>query len=285
MKIKKLLLIILLLFPKVALAKKELVIGFVPSRSVNTIQISADKIAGYIAKKTNTPTKAITLSNYAAIVVGMKAKRIDIAFVGPVHYLILNKETGAYPITAALRDNKLGYRSLIIVNKNSNIKTLSDLKNKTFAFGDSLSASANLYPKMLLKHAGIDVKNDLRSINVDNQSAIALSVMQGKVDAGAIYEDARSNPEVLSKFPDILDKTIILEKSELIPADPQVVSKELDLAMVKKIQVALIALSDDTEGKKWLKEIYGIDSLVAIKDSDYDGLRKVVKEINPDLLK
>ncbi|MBT4878267.1 MAG: phosphate/phosphite/phosphonate ABC transporter substrate-binding protein, partial [Alphaproteobacteria bacterium] len=162
-----------------AKANDELILGFVPSRSVHNIQVSATKIADHLSNEIGIPVKSITLSNYAAVVVGMKAKRIDIAFVGPLNYLILHNKTGAYPITAAVRKGKLGYKGLIITNNNSGVNSLKDLKGKNFAFGDALSASSNLYPKLLLKNEGIDSENDLRSILVSSQSAIVLAVMQG----------------------------------------------------------------------------------------------------------
>lgn len=276
--------ILIILFSNFSYAQDSLTLGFVPSRSVHNIQVSATKIADYLSEKIGIPVKSITLSNYAAVVVGIKAKRVDIAFVGPLNYLILHEKTGAYPITAAVRRGKLGYKSLIITNKNSGINNLSDLKNKRFAFGDSLSASSNLYPKSLLKDAGIDPKKDLRSILVSSQSAIVLSVMQGKVDAGAVYNDARVNPEVLSKFPDILNKTKILAESKLIPADPQVVRKGLSNDVVNKIRDALVSLSKTVEGKKLLKEIYGIDYLTPVSDDNYQGLRDIVKQIKPEIL-
>lgn len=269
----------------VADEREPLILGFVPSRSVNEIQVSADKIASYLSLKLKLPVKSITLSNYAAVVVGMKAKRVDIAFVGPLNYLVLHEKTGAYPVTSVVRNGKKGYRALIIANSASGIKTLEQLKGKKFAFGDALSASGNLYPKAMLKKIGIDFKIDMKSITVSSQSAIVLSVMQGTVDAGAIYDDARENPEVISKFPDVFSKTNVVAYSELIPADLQVVRKDLNKDIVKKIREALIDLSTDEEGKIWLKSIYNIDSLVPAYHHDYEGLLKVVTSVTPSLIK
>ena len=46
----------------------------------------------------------------------------------------------------------------------------------------------------------------------------------------------------------------------------------------------MLKLSDDAQGKVWLKDLFTIDALVEATDADYDGLRDVVKSVNPALL-
>src|SRR5690606_34205549 len=115
-------------------------------------------------------------------------------------------------------------------------------------------------------------------------SSIVMSVAQGQVDAGAVYQDARENPEVTARFPSIMDETRVILMTDLIPADPQIVRKDLNPSQVQVLKRALLELSSDTNGKQWLKEMFGIDSLVSADDSDYDELRSVIREVNPVLL-
>ncbi len=264
--------------------KQNLVMGFIPNRNINAVQISAQKIAEFLSKETGYNIKAMTVSNYASIVFGMKSKRIDLAFVGPLNYVILNKNTGAYPLTSAIRFGKHGYYSLVITRKDSDIKKIEDLKGKKFVFGDVLSTSSTLYPKKMIKEAGLDLKKDIKSAKLDNASAIVLSVMQGTVDAGSVYKDARKNSEVLNRFPNILDETIVIAESELIPPDPQIVGKHISKKQAEILKKGLIAISKKEESKKILKSLFLIDELVPANDKDYDGLRKVILSVNPELL-
>ncbi|MDO8990081.1 MAG: phosphate/phosphite/phosphonate ABC transporter substrate-binding protein [Sideroxyarcus sp.] len=261
--------------------KQELVMGFVPSRDVSQIQLSADRIAHYLSEQTGYRIKAITVQSYAAIVVGMSNKTIDIAFLGPLDYVVGHIKNGAYPITASVRDGKKGYNGIIIVRKDGGITDLKDLKGKTVALGDPLSASSNLYPKSAMIKAGVE---DVRAMTLSSASAIVVSVVQGKVDAGAVYQDARKNPEVAARFPNIMNETRVIHMTETIPADPQIVRKDLNPGQVQTLKRALLALSSDGNGKKWLKELFGIDRLAAADDVDYDELRRVIREVNPMLL-
>lgn len=262
--------------------KTEIVMGFVPSRDVSQIQASADKIAEYLSKETGYKVTSKTLTSYAAVTEGMTSKLIDIGWGGPFDYVKTHVQNGAYPITASIRRGVKGYKAFIIVKADSSIQTLKDLKGKSFAFGDTLSASSNLYPKWALLNEKIDPEKDLKSTKISNQSAIALAVYQGQVDAGAIYDDARTNKEVVDKFPDVMTKTRILWTSPLIPADPQFVRKDLNKTNVQKLQAAMIKMAKDQNGQTWLKDLFTIDSLEAATDADYDGLREVIKAVLPD---
>ncbi|GIW22853.1 MAG: hypothetical protein KatS3mg068_1860 [Candidatus Sericytochromatia bacterium] len=78
----------------------------------------------------------------------------------------------------------------IIVRKDSNINTLKDLKGKRFAFGDPISTSSHIFPKMLLIKNGINPDTDF--VNVlfaGTHDSVVLSVYNKKVDAGATFSD------------------------------------------------------------------------------------------------
>ena len=261
--------------------KTDIVMGFVPSRDVNQIQASADSIAQYLSKETGYKVTSKTLTSYAAVAEGMTSKLIDIGWGGPLDYVTTHNQNGAYPITASVRNGVKGYKAFVVVKSSSSIQSLKDLKGKSFAFGDTLSASSNLYPKAGMLKEGLNPEADLKATKISNQSAIAIAVYQGQVDGGAFYDDARKNKEVVGVFPDVLTATRIIWTSPLIPADPQFVRKDLNKTTVDKLRAAMLKLSGDTQGKVWLKDLFTIDALVEATDTDYDGLRDVIKSVNP----
>ena len=270
--------------PAAEAEKTDIVMGFVPSRDVNQIQASADSIAVYLSKETGYKVTSKTLTSYSAVAEGMTSKLIDIGWGGPFDYVTTHNQNGAYPITASVRFGLKGYKAFVIVKSDSAIASLKDLKGKTFAFGDTLSASSNLYPKWGMIKEGMNPETDVKATKISNQSAIAIAVYQGQVDGGAMYDDARKNKEVLDKFPDIMTKTKVIWTSPLIPADPQFVRKDLNKTNVDKLQAAMIKLSSDPQGKVWLKDLFSIDSLVKADDSEYNELREIIKTVNPALL-
>ena len=270
--------------PAAEAEKTDIVMGFVPSRDVNQIQASADSIAQYLSKETGYKVTSKTLTSYAAVAEGMTSKLIDIGWGGPFDYVTTHNQNGAYPITASVRNGVKGYKAFVIVKSDSPIQSLKEFKGKTFAFGDTLSASSNLYPKWGMQKEGLNPDADLKATKISNQGAIAIAVYQGQVDGGAMYDDARKNKEVIDKFPDILTKTRIVWTSPLIPADPQFVRKDLNKTNVDKLKAAMLKLSSDPQGKVWLKDLFTIDALVEASDADYNELRDVIKTVNPAFL-
>lgn len=264
--------------------KTELVMALVPSRQSDVIQTQADNIANFLSKETGYRIKATVVKSYAAVGEGMAAKNIDIGWVGPLDYVVSAAKFGVYPITGSVRNGQLGYKAFMVARSDSGINTLADLKGKTVILGDELSASSNLYPRYALIQAGLKPDVDVKINKITSQSAIAMGVVEKSGEAGAFYDDARTNKEVKDKYPNVLTDTKVIYTTPVIPADPQIVRKDLNAAQVKKIHAALLKLAQDPQGKQYIKDLFTIDGLATVKDADYDGLREVVKAVKPELL-
>ena len=55
-----------------------------------------------------------------------------------------------------------GYFAEVFVRKDSDIKSIADLKGKKIAFVDPSSASGYIYAGAMLKDAGIDLEKDIQ---------------------------------------------------------------------------------------------------------------------------
>ncbi|HEX6548002.1 MAG TPA: phosphate/phosphite/phosphonate ABC transporter substrate-binding protein [Candidatus Dormibacteraeota bacterium] len=265
--------------------KQEVVMGFVPSQTTSIVQTNATLIADYLSKKTGYHVTGQVLSSYAAVTEGMTSDQVDIGWVGPLDYVIAHQKNGAEAVTKSVRKGLPSYKAFIIANNNSGINSIADLKGKKFAFGDPTSASSSLYPKYMMIKAGFDPKNLGQTTNIANQTQIAVNVCQGVVDAGAIYDDARTNAGADTSCPGIMTKTKIIATTDPpIPGDPQMLRHDMNPDQKAKLKAAMIALGSDPTMADPLKKLYTIDSLVPAKDSDYDNLRDVIKTVQPSLL-
>ena len=265
--------------------KQDVVMGFVPSQTTSIVQTNATLIADYLSKKTGYHVTSQVLTSYAAVTEGMTSDNVDIGWVGPLDYVIAHQKNGAEAVTKSVRKGLPSYKAFIIVNANSGINSIADLKGKKFAFGDPTSASSSLYPKYMMMKAGFDPKNLGQTVNISNQTQIAVEVCQGVVDAGAIYDDARTNAGADTSCPGIMNKTKIIATTDPpVPGDPQMIRHNMNPTQKKKLTDAMIALGTDSTMADPLKKLYTIDSLVPAKDSDYDNLRDVIKTVNPSLL-
>ena len=265
--------------------KQEISMGFVPSQTSSIVQTNATLISEYLSKKTGYHVTGTVLTSYAAVTEGMTSNNVDIGWVGPLDYVIAHQKNGAEAVTKSVRAGLPSYKAFIIVNVNSGINTIADLKGKKFAFGDPTSASSNLYPHYMMTKAGFDPKNLGQTVNISNQTQIAVNVCQGVVDAGAIYDDARKNQGAATSCPGIMTKTKVIATTDPpIPGDPQMLRHNLNSGQKAKLKAAMIAMGTDPAIAGALKALYTIDSLVPASDKDYDNLRDVIKAVNPALL-
>ncbi len=265
--------------------KTQLVMGLVPSGIAATILVNGQAVADYLKKETGIDVKPQVLTSYAGVIEGMTSKNIDIGWVGATAYVVAHEKNGAEPMTKSVRNGVPAYPSIIIARTDKNINELKDLKGKRFMFGDPDSTSSNIWPRYYLKQNGIDPERDFARVSSNSsQTNIALAVCNGTVDAGAMFDDARTI--VVSRCRDVMTVTKkLFTAPELIPGDPQMIRKGLNSGQKDKIRKAFVKMGQDASMKDTLGKLFQIESLVPAQDSDYGKVREYIKQVVPNLLK
>lgn len=241
-----------------------------------------EPIAAYLGEQIGRDIELVFATDYSAVITSLKVGDADIARSGPFHYLLAVQEAKVELIVRGVKKStgKDAYHSYIITRADSGIKTLNDLKGKTFAFVDVASTSGYLIPQAVLKDAGIDPENDFsRTYFAGSHPAVIEAVKAGKVDAGAIADN---------RWEDALEARVITEgelfivaKSGEIPMAPIVVKSGMDPELKKKIQDAYLNMPADLAEQA----VGTLSGYVIAVDSDYDFLREVAKVLDLDLTK
>jgi len=258
----------------------ELIVAFVPSVESQTIIDQLDMFEQELEKSVGMKVSAMVMPDYSACVAAMGTGKADVAFLPPLAYVLGNEEYGFDVLLKAERKGKTVYRGEIIVRNDSGIDTIEDLRGKVFAFVNPASASGCLYPKILLMQNGIDPDTDLAEVIYPGQhTMVVVSVMNGQVDAGAVFEDARTISEDVA--PGVMEETKILAYTMDIPADTVTVRKEMDEEMKVKLSAALKEMAQGKEGL--LYEIYQIEYLHDATNADYAPIRDVANSVGLDI--
>ena len=197
--------------------------AFVPSRDISVIQLSADKIAAYLTKALGRPVRSVTLTSYAAVAQALSAKTADLAWVGPLDYLISHEQNGAYPVTCSVRAGARGYKAFIIAKSRQRHQYRrrpqgQDLRARRRRLGLQQPGAARRDDQGRAQPG--QGHQDASTSPTRAQSRIA--VYEGKADAGAIYDDARTNKEVIAqvpRHPDQDEDHLHLRPDPLRPAD------------------------------------------------------------------
>ncbi|OGW33877.1 MAG: hypothetical protein A2010_16525 [Nitrospirae bacterium GWD2_57_9] len=242
------------------LASSELVRRFTP-------------LAEYLSAVLKRPVILELSNSYNTHIQKIGNDMVHIAFMGPASYVIMTDQFGRKPILAALESNgKSTFRGVIVTKRDSTITSLRQLKGKKFAFADRDSTMGHLVPRHMLLQRGVDLKDFATSMNLANHDNIALAVLAGDFDAGAVKEEIflKYRPEGLRAVaftPDIADHLFVA--SSLLPRQT-----------VQAIRSALLDLNHHPDGRRIMHLLRAdISALMRADDGSYDNLREIIRDL------
>ena len=115
-------------------------ISAIPDENPTELQRKFSKVAAYLEKEVGVKIQYTAVTDYAAVVEALAAKKIDMAWLGGFTFVQARLRTGnAIPIVQRAEDEK--FTSKFIASATSGIKGLSDLKGKNFTFGSVWSGA------------------------------------------------------------------------------------------------------------------------------------------------
>ena len=202
-------------------------------------------LAEYIGKKLGRQVKLYTVDTWEGLAKSLAAGETDIALMGPWGYVLANHVAGAQAVSTILYDGKPEYFAIMITHPKSGIKSIADLKGKTFAFGDKGSTSGYLIPNYHFQKNGIDVNKFLGKVIYTKHQAIELQVTRGELDAGADYN--RNRDAMIADGQIKAADSVIFWTSDPLPNDAVAVGATLakDAAFVSKLRDALASVGDE----------------------------------------
>jgi phosphonate transport system substrate-binding protein len=167
----------------------ELKISAIPDVQPAEMLTQYEPIAAYLSKELGIPVKFTPVGTaYEPTVEGLAQGQLHLVWYGGYTSVQADKATGGNIDRLVMREEDKKFKSVFIAPVNSGIKTLKDLKGKSFTFGSSSSTSGHLMPRYFLIKDGIDPMKDFKgppafSGNHDNT---IVAVQGGTVQAGAL---------------------------------------------------------------------------------------------------
>ncbi|WP_251517084.1 phosphate/phosphite/phosphonate ABC transporter substrate-binding protein [Staphylococcus sp. Marseille-Q6910] len=267
---------------------KELTIQFVPSQNADKLEAKAKPLEKLLSKELDIPVKVSVSTNYNTIVEAMKSKKVDVGFLPPTAYTLAHDKKAADVLLQAQRFgvNKDGsdskeltkdYKSEILVKKDSGIKSVKDLKGKKIALQDVTSTAGYTFPLVELDKEGVNVLKDMKVVNMKGHDQAVISLMNGDVDAAAVFNDARKI--VKKDEPKVFDETKILKLTKPIPNDTISVRSDMDSKFRDKLKKAFKDIAKTKEGHKVISEVYSHENYVDSKDENFDIVREYDKKV------
>ncbi len=253
-------------------------VALLPDENASTVIKNNKALKEYLEAKLGKRIELIVTTDYSSMIEAMRHGRIDLAYFGPLSYVLARQKSEIEPFAALRSKGSTTYQSVLIGNNAAGVNSISDIRNKNMAYGDKVSTSSHLIPKSVLAENGLEAKRDYQEHFVGSHDAVALAVQNGHAQAGGL---SRPIFESLVERK-IIDPTRVkvLEYSKPFPQYPWTMRSNLNAELKEKVRQAFLELKDPEVLKTFKAEGFG-----PIADADYNVVRNLGPLLRIDLAK
>lgn len=233
---------------------------------LETFNLYKDVIA-YISKKLGVQIEFKQRKTYREVNDLLKENKLDFAFICTGAYLQARNQMPIEILTVPLVNGKPYYQAYVIVNQESEINNLEDLRGKSFAFTDPLSNTGYSYFVNWLKSHNTKPENFFSKTIFTYAHDYSIQAVKRKFIDGATVDGLVY--DFLKHFqPELVEGTKIIHKSKDFGIPPFVVQNTLDKKLKERLRNVMLEMHTDPEGKKLLGKIM-IDKFILADNSLY----------------
>ncbi len=259
------------------ISKDDIVLGFMPYMSPSKLLEKYTPLADYLSKKLKTKVSIEIAKNYTEHLENVKNDKYDIAFLGGSPYIYVADNFNKKNLLVRYEfNNQPTFRSVVFVNKNSQIDTIKGLDGKKVALGNKKSTLSSQVPMYTIMKAGVNIDKTQFTF-LENHENVFLGVLFGEFDGGAIAEEIFLEQEkrglkAIGYSADI--STHVFSASDKLSDNDK-----------KEIQEVLLSLKKNGESTILKSISKNLTGFVKVQNSDYDLLREILKVSIPVLEK
>ena len=252
-------------------AAETLRVSAIPDEAPTELIRKFKPLGEYLEQQLGMPVKFTPVSDYAAVVESLASDRLDLAWLGGFTFVQTRLKTGdAIPLVQREQDEQFTSK---FITADPEVKSLADLKGKTFAFGSVSSTSGSLMPRYFMLKDGIEPEKYFKRIAYSGaHDATAAWVEAGKADAGVL------NASVWDKL--VATGKVDTDKVRVISTTPPyydynwTVRGNLDPALVEKIKAAFLALDPANPEHKAILDLQAASRFIETKPENYKGIEE-----------
>lgn len=257
-----------------AQAADVLKVSAIPDEAPTELQRKFKPLGAYLEQELGMPVQFVPVSDYAAVVEGIAADRVDLAWLGGFTFVQTRLKTGnAIPLVQREQDEKFTSK---FISADANVKSLQDLKGKTFAFGSVSSTSGSLMPRYFMQKDGIVPEQFFSRVAFSGaHDATVAWVQAGKVDAGVL------NASVWDKL--VAAGKVDTSKVHVFATTPTyydynwTVRGTLDPALTAKIKAAFLALDPANPEHKAILDLQAASRFIETQPENYAGIEEAAR--------
>ncbi len=250
-------------------------VSAIPDEAPTELQRKFAPLGKYLEKETGMKVVFTPVSDYAAVVESLATKKLDLAWLGGFTFVQAKIRTNGTALPIVQREEDAKFTSKFITADPA-IKSLADLKGKTFAFGAPSSTSGSLMPRYFLQQAGLNPEKDFRNVAFSGaHDATVAFVAAGKAEAGVL------NTSVWDKL--VETKKVDTDKVRVFATTPTyfdynwTVRGDLDPAIIRKLTDAFLKLDPKNPEHVEIMQLQRASKFIPTKKENYDGIEKAAQ--------
>ncbi|MDG6773764.1 phosphate/phosphite/phosphonate ABC transporter substrate-binding protein [Thiomicrorhabdus sp. ZW0627] len=205
-----------------------------------------------------------------------KLKQEKVAFALPNPYQTLIAIDHDYKVIAKMGDDQ-NFKGIILVQKNSGIKTPIDLKGKSISYPAPTALAATMLPQYYLQKHGLNISKDIENHYVGSQESSIMNVYRGDTAAGSTWPPPWE--ALTHERPEIKDKLKVIWETQSLPNNSIVVRKDIPEELARKVQNALTDFHKTPEGIIALKRMH-LSCFEKANDRTYQSVRDFINDFS-----
>ena len=257
-------------------AAETLRVSAIPDEAPTELQRKFKPLGEYLAKQLGMEVKFVPVADYPAVVESLASDRLDLAWLGGFTFVQVHlKDPTVTPLVQREQDAQFTSK---FITADPNVKSLADLKGKSFAFGSISSTSGSLMPRyFMLKQDNIKPEDYFSRVAYSGaHDATVAWVQAGKVDAGVL------NASVWQKLVDA--GKVDTSKVKVFATTPTyfdynwTVRGNMAPALKEKIKKAFLDLDPAKPEHKAILDLQAASRFIETKPENYVGTEQAARE-------
>ncbi len=249
-------------------------VSAIPDEAPTELQRKFKPLGAYLEQQLGMKVEFVPVSDYAAVVEALASDRLDMAWLGGFTFVQTRLKTGnAIPLVQREQDEKFTSK---YITANPAVKSLQDLKGKTFAFGSVSSTSGSLMPRFFMLKDGIKPEEFFSRVAYSGaHDATVAWVQAGKVDGGVLNASVWDKLVAAGKVD--TSKVVVLGTTPPYYDYNWTVRGNLDPALTDKIKAAFLALDPAKPADKAILDLQAASRFIPTKAENYTGIEEAAR--------
>lgn len=255
-------------------AADVLKVSAIPDEAPTELLRKFEPLGHYLEEKLDMKVQFVPVADYPAVVEALATDRLDMAWLGGFTFVqVQQKAPNAIPLVQREQDAQFTSK---FITANPDVKSLADLKGKTFAFGSISSTSGSLMPRYFMLQDGIKPEQFFSRIGYSGaHDATAAWVQAGKVEAGVL------NASVWDKL--VASGKVDTSKVKVFATTPAyydynwTVRGSLDPVLTAKLKQAFLDLDPANPEHKAILDLQAASRFIETKPENYKGIEEAAR--------